>query len=141
MALGEGPTPNPRRGVVGMVLEEEAAERGIALKVMELVRKRWNIRGAAMGEAAVGRDAQAGLVLVERLVAAVGSLFCCVVFRSPPLGGDGLGLQPNGGAGKSFKDREVLEEELKMGTIFQLMLCLHSPLAMEVEPDGREMPW
>eukprot|EP00435_Cladocopium_sp_Y103_P043257 s1865_g12.t1 len=71
MALAEGSTPNPPRGVVGMVLEEEAAERGIALKDMELARKRWNTRGAVIGEAAVGRGAQAGLVLVERLVAAV----------------------------------------------------------------------
>eukprot|EP00435_Cladocopium_sp_Y103_P043815 s132_g12.t1 len=104
LALAEGPTANPPRGAVGMELEEEAAERRIALKGMELEQKPWNIRGAVMGDAAVGRDAQARLFLVESLVAAVGSLFSCVVFRSPPSGEDGLGLQPNEGAGKSFKD-------------------------------------
>eukprot|EP00435_Cladocopium_sp_Y103_P068770 s412_g32.t1 len=104
MALAEGPTPNPSRVVVGMVLEEEPTERGIDQLVMEVARKRWNIKGAPMRETEVGRDAQAGLVLAECLVAAVGSRFCCVGSQSAPLEKGGLVVQSIVRAGNLWKD-------------------------------------
>eukprot|EP00435_Cladocopium_sp_Y103_P069377 s155_g33.t1 len=103
-ALAEGPTDDLPRVVVGMVLEEDSTERGIDQLERELARKRWNIKGAPIREPEVGRDAQAGLVLAERLVAAVGSRFCCVVSQSAPLDRGGLVVQSIVGAGNLWKD-------------------------------------